>query len=121
MKTTKTVIYALACISELAKKTGEFVQVSEIALAHNIPMAYCQKVLWKLSRSGFVESVKGKGFAMVRQSETIKTADIIKALGEHESPSVASGKMKTIEEFLSNRISSVLSNISVEEVFAELN
>ncbi len=66
MKETKTMSYARTCIQELANQFGDFVQVSDIARKHDLPAAYCQKILLNLSRAGIVESVRGQGFTLTR-------------------------------------------------------
>ena len=82
MKPTKTVVYALACIQELAKKFGDFVQVSEIALARNIPSAYCQKILLSLVRAGILLSVKGRGYRLLLAPGEISTLKVLDAISE---------------------------------------
>lgn len=62
MKFTKTLLYALACLKHLAESFGRYVEVREIAAAHQIPEPYCQRVLFALAREGIVISRKGKGF-----------------------------------------------------------
>lgn len=62
MRFTKTLMYALACLKHLAENFGEYVEVRTMAAAHQIPAAYCQRVLFALARAGIVSSRKGKGF-----------------------------------------------------------
>ena len=85
MRMTKTITYGLACLKALAKRCGEFVQVAEIALEQDIPAAYCQKILLALARAGLVESVKGKGFTLLKPVEKISTLEVIRALSSEEA------------------------------------
>lgn len=80
MKDTKTMTYALTCLKELANQLGDYVQVADIARKHDLPAAYCQKILLNLSRAGIVESVKGQGFTLIRPAEEISPDRIGQAL-----------------------------------------
>ena len=121
MKMTKTFAYALACIQELAKKFGEFVQVSEIAGAQNIPAAYCQKVLFALAKAGIVMSVKGQGFSLLQEPESIATVKILRALSMDTAtvvsiPNGETGTMRMISDRLSTQINNALANVTVADV-----
>ena len=80
MRTNKTQSYAMACIRELANQQGDFVQVSDIARKHGLPAAYCQKILLTLSRSGIVESMRGRGFTLARPAGDVTLETLVKAL-----------------------------------------
>ena len=119
MRLTRTISYALACLCELARHCGEYVQVCEIALAQEIPQAYCQKILLLLSRAGLVESIKGRGFTLVKPVESITTLEVVKALsiGEADDPSQAENyATRLIHEALSNRLNQALAEMSIAEV-----
>lgn len=119
MRTTKTVAYALACLQELAKRFGEFMQVYEIARNQNIPAAYCQKILLTLSRAGIVESVKGHGFMLIKPIETIATLEIIKAFSQEANGGVETNEsfpLRAIQENLSARLNKAFAELSVSEV-----
>jgi len=95
------------------------VQVCEIALAQEIPQAYCQKILLLLSRAGLVESIKGRGFTLVKPVESITTLEVVKALsiGEADDPSQAENyATRLIHEALSNRLNQALAEMSIAEV-----
>ena len=137
MKTTKTVAYALACIAELAKRMGEFVEVREVAQVQNIPAAYCQKILLALSRAGIVMSVKGQGFTLILPPEDLTTLRVLQALQETEkmdsrlrsprlrlseaggndnSESDENGSIKTIGDTLAAKMNSALASLTVAEL-----
>lgn len=117
MKTTKTVAYALACIAELAKRMGEFVQVSEIAQAQNVPAAYCQKILLSLSRAGIVMSVKGQGFTLILPPETLTTLKVLQAIQENDPvESQENESVRNISNTLSAKLNSTLASLTVAEL-----
>ena len=124
MKTTKSVGYAIACLHELAKRLGEYVQVAEIAAAQQVPVAYCQKVLLLMSYAGLVESVKGRGFTLIKPFELISTLEVIRALNA-ESERKADEKRVEAEEVnltqdrVSARINELLAKLTVAEVMME--
>ena len=80
MKTTKTMTYAMTCLRELANQFGDYVQVSDIARKHDLPAAYCQKILFSLSRAGIVESVKGQGFSLAKPVSELTPEAVTRAL-----------------------------------------
>ncbi len=80
MKLTKTLLYALVCLKHLAQKASDYVEVKEIATAHAIPEAYCQKVLFCLAKQGLVSSRKGKGFQLEIPLERLSLEQVSKAL-----------------------------------------
>lgn len=122
MRTTKTVTYALACLKELARHFGEFVQVAEIARSQNIPQAYCQKILLSLSRSGIVESVKGRGFILNKTVETITILDVVKSLNSESEAADgdANGSVRIIHDLLTARLHRIFSQLSVAEAVSGL-
>ena len=117
MKTTKTVAYALGCIQELAKRMGEYMQVSEISFAQNVPAAYCQKILLALSKAGIVMSVKGQGFTLMLAPELITTLMVLQALSENSSIEIEeNGSVKTIGDTLSEKLNNTLASLTVAEL-----
>ena len=117
MKLPKALIYALACISELERRPNDFEQVKEIAAAQAIPAAYCQKILMLLANTGYVESVKGRGFHLICSPGDVKALDFIQALEkEHEGYELQPDKIRIFARELSKRISSRLSGTTVEDL-----
>ena len=80
MKVKKTMTYALTCIRELDVQFGGYVQVADIAKKHDLPAAYCQKILRMLAQAGIVESVKGQGFSLLRPVNEISEHRVSQAL-----------------------------------------
>lgn len=118
MKPTKTMTYALACLKELAKQLGEFVQVAEIARNQGLPAAYCQKILLALSRAGLVESVKGRGFSLLKPVEQMTTLEVVNALYAAENPEEKDDHCeisRLINEILTARMNRAFAELSVAE------
>ena len=121
MKTSKTMVYALTCLKELANQYGEFVQVSEIARKHDLPASYCQKILLTLSQTGIVESVKGRGFTLVKPAETITALQVLKALsGSGRRAGGGSGfyPADMIGRVLAERLDQTLSELRLSEMLS---
>jgi Rrf2 family protein len=118
MKTTKTVAYALACLQKLAEHAGEYVQACEIALAQEIPQAYCQKILLALSNAGIVESVKGRGFMLLKPFESITTLEVLQALENprEEKPEDPGDRSQAIHEILSSHLAKLMAGLTIAEV-----
>jgi Rrf2 family protein len=117
MKLPKTLIYALACISELEKEPSNYERVREIAEAQSIPPAYCQKVLMLLAKSGYVESIKGRGVHLICSPKDVKALDLMNALGKEEKENEFQlKKIRIFEKELSKRISLKLSDTTVEDL-----
>lgn len=120
MKTNKTVSYAVACLKELARQWGEFVQVMEIARNQAIPAAYCQKILLALSRSGIVESVKGKGFMLLKPMEEITTLEVVNALSSNDAvEEEENDTLRLINKVLATKLNRALAELSVAEIVTE--
>jgi Rrf2 family protein len=88
VKITAQEEYGLRCILQLARGQGqeEFgsaLQVREIAEREGLSLAYVEKILWTLSRSGLVESQRGPrgGYRLTRRAEEISIGEVMRALG----------------------------------------
>ncbi len=80
-QTTQYALYALTYLGQLPE--GEFAFAKTIAEAEDVPPNYLAKVLQRLARSGFLESVRGPGggFRLKVALDTI-TLDAIRSLFE---------------------------------------
>ncbi|MBI4249194.1 MAG: Rrf2 family transcriptional regulator [Elusimicrobia bacterium] len=87
----QTMVYAIRCLMELAKRPGKHVEVREVARAQGIPECYCQKVLYALAKGGIVSSWKGRGFGLERPVSSINVMEVMEAVR-------ASGKSAKAEE-----------------------
>lgn len=84
MKITAQEEYGLRCIMQLAKQAaGEPLMVRDIADREGLSVAYVEKILWTLSRSGIIESVRGPkgGYRLTRPCSDISIGEVMRALG----------------------------------------
>jgi Rrf2 family transcriptional regulator, iron-sulfur cluster assembly transcription factor len=92
MKITAQEEYGLRCILQLAREqtadsNGNLepgaVFVRDIAEREGLSVAYVEKILWTLSRSGIVESVRGPkgGYRLTRPCGEISLGEVMRALG----------------------------------------
>jgi Rrf2 family protein len=84
MKITAQEEYGLRCILQLAReeKSGP-VLVRDIAEREGLSVAYVEKILWTLGRSGIVESVRGPkgGHRLTRPCSEISLGEVMRVLG----------------------------------------
>ena len=80
--------YGLRCVLQLAREEARgpqcsLLQVRDIAEREGLSVAYVEKLLWTLSRSGIVESVRGPkgGYRLARPCAEISVGEIMRVLG----------------------------------------
>ncbi|MBK9316158.1 MAG: Rrf2 family transcriptional regulator [Acidobacteria bacterium] len=84
MKITAQEEYGIRCILQLAREeAGATLQVRDIAEREGMSVAYVEKILWTLSRSGIVESVRGPkgGYRLTRPCADISIGEVMRVLG----------------------------------------
>jgi Rrf2 family transcriptional regulator, iron-sulfur cluster assembly transcription factor len=92
MKITAQEEYGLRCILQLAREqvassAGNLepgaIFVRDIAEREGLSVAYVEKILWTLSHSGIVESVRGPkgGYRLTRLCGEISLGEVMRALG----------------------------------------
>lgn len=84
LKITAQEEYGLRCIMQLARqKSDEPIMVRDIADREGLSVAYVEKLLWTLSRSGIVESVRGPkgGYRLTRSCAEISIGEVMRVLG----------------------------------------
>jgi Rrf2 family protein len=84
MKITAQEEYGLRCIMQLARQeSAEPMMVRDIAEREGLSVAYVEKILWTLSRSGIVESVRGPkgGYRLTRPCTEISIGEVMRVLG----------------------------------------
>lgn len=88
MKITAQEEYGLRCILQLARAEagatqGDTMLVRDIAEREGLSLAYVEKLLWTLSRSGIVESVRGPkgGYRLARPCAEISIGEVMRVLG----------------------------------------
>lgn len=84
VKITAQEEYGLRCILQLARaEAGTPMMVRDIAEREGLSLAYVEKLLWTLSRSGIVESVRGPkgGYRLARPCTEISIGQVMRVLG----------------------------------------
>ena len=92
MKITAQEEYGLRCVLQLAREQtadsdGNLepgaIFVRDIAEREGLSVAYVEKILWTLSHSGIVESVRGPkgGYRLTRPCGEISLGEVMRALG----------------------------------------
>jgi len=92
MKITAQEEYGLRCILQLAREQiansdsnlePGAIFVRDIAEREGLSVAYVEKILWTLSRSGIVESVRGPkgGYRLTSPASEISLGQVMRALG----------------------------------------
>jgi Rrf2 family protein len=92
MKITAQEEYGLRCVLQLAREQtadsdGNLepgaIFVRDIAEREGLSVAYVEKILWTLSHSGIVESVRGPkgGYRLTRHGGEISLGEVMRALG----------------------------------------
>ncbi|HKQ73075.1 MAG TPA: Rrf2 family transcriptional regulator [Blastocatellia bacterium] len=92
MKITAQEEYGLRCILQLAREQiansdsnleSDAIFVRDIAEREGLSVAYVEKILWTLSRSGIVESVRGPkgGYRLTSPASEISLGQVMRALG----------------------------------------
>jgi Rrf2 family protein len=86
LKITAQEEYGLRCIMQLARQESAepgVMLVRDIAEREGLSVAYVEKILWTLSRSGIVESVRGPkgGYRLTRPCTEISIGEVMRVLG----------------------------------------
>jgi Rrf2 family transcriptional regulator, iron-sulfur cluster assembly transcription factor len=84
VKITAQEEYGLRCILQLARQEpGAPLMVRDIAEREGLSVAYVEKLLWTLSRSRIVESVRGPkgGYRLARPCAEISIGQVMRVLG----------------------------------------
>ncbi|MBI4656804.1 MAG: Rrf2 family transcriptional regulator [Elusimicrobia bacterium] len=118
MKMNRTLAYGLACLHYLGEYgQNRWVQVSEISKFHNLPSAYCNKVLQALIRAGFVESQKGKGFRLRKDLDDISAWELMEAFTFNGAPKIPKKELSIkLYETLKNEVDHWLVGLSVFDI-----
>ena len=106
VKITAQEEYGLRCILQLAREEvngpqGSTLLVRDIAEREGLSVAYVEKLLWTLSRSGIAESVRGPkgGYRLTRSCNEISLGEVMRVLGgipsEEEICSQFTGNQET--------------------------
>ncbi|OGS04390.1 MAG: hypothetical protein A3G41_00135 [Elusimicrobia bacterium RIFCSPLOWO2_12_FULL_59_9] len=110
----QTVIYAIGCVLELAKRQGQFAEVREISKAQAIPESYCQKVLYALAKKGVLTSWKGRGFCLDRALDSLSLADILDAVQSVHKAQKTEGS--ALAQCLNERVNGLLKGLALRDL-----
>jgi Rrf2 family nitric oxide-sensitive transcriptional repressor len=80
MQLTRYSDYSLRVLIYLAVRPEQLATIEEISQAYGISKAHLMKVVHRLGRAGFLETVRGRGggFQLARASEEINVGDVIR-------------------------------------------
>ena len=83
LRLSKKADYGLIALTHLAaRRRGGTASAKEIADAYGIPLPLLSKVLQKLARRGFLDSIQGVngGYKLARQADTISALEVIRVI-----------------------------------------
>ncbi|GIU83009.1 MAG: Rrf2 family transcriptional regulator [Acidobacteria bacterium] len=83
MKISAQEEYGLRCLAQLAMlKEGESLTLPQIAEREGISIANAGKLMWLLSKAGFVQATRGTkgGYSLARPASQIRLSEVIKVL-----------------------------------------
>lgn len=119
MRMNKTMMYALACLWELAQAPADWILAARIAAKHGLPIAYCYKVLEALFRAGLVESARGQGFRLARPLERITCLELINACNGKPSQEESLGLEFT--RGFNSKIDGLLGSLTIQDLVGTYN
>lgn len=125
--------YGIRALVHLALHSGEDVTAGEIAEEQGVPLDYLQKILQKLTRTGFVNAHRGAygGFYLARKPEDINLLEVTEAmqgklamnkcfLGKDSCPRAPKCVLKYNWAQLEQRITGFLSQITLQDLVAQI-
>ncbi len=113
MKLSQKIRYGVACLFELSRHPGEYIDTKTITKTQKIPCAFAHKILQQLARGGLILAHKGLGYKLARPLQNITAAEAIEILDAEAQPDTAD---RSIGALLENRIHRELSNFTLSEV-----
>jgi Rrf2 family protein len=113
MKLSQKVRYGVACLYELSKYPGEFLEADRIAASQKMPPAYSQKILHALAHAGLVFGVKGTGYRLSRSLESITALELMKALSNESESAVAA---LDVADRFEKKVNAALNSLNLADV-----
>lgn len=113
MRLNQTVRYGVACLLELSKHLGEYVDTSFIAARQNIPVAYAHKVLQGMAHAGLVFAQKGVGYKLARPLSEITALEVFEALSKDVDPQASN---PDVGFRLEQRVNQALKSFTLSEL-----
>lgn len=113
MKLNLKVQYGVACLFELSKFPGEYMDAEHLASKQSIPPAYAHKILQSLSHTGLVFALKGVGYRLSRPLAHITALEVVEALSAEADPTATNPEIGTLFE---RRINKALGSFTLAEL-----
>ena len=130
MKLSTRSQYAITAVLELALKQHEkSVTLLEIAKMENISLSYLEQLFTQLRHHKLVKGRRGPGggYTLARDADKITIAEIVNAVDNKSQPTITSQDnhdevtSALLRQYLSNRIQTLLSEITVADILAIAN
>ena len=114
MRINQKVRYGVACLFELSKNPGEYIDADRIAASQNVPPAYAHKILQSMAHAGMVFALKGVGYRLARPLASITALEVIETLtAEADSAATSEVGMR-----LEQRINKALGGFTLDQLAA---
>ena len=80
MKLTSYTNYAMRSLQLAALKSPDLVRVEDVARIHNLSRPHIMKIVHKLGKAGYLETVRGRGggFRLARPAHEIIVGDVVR-------------------------------------------
>lgn len=114
MKLQQKVRYGIACLFELSKHPGEYIDTNSISHRQKVPCAYAHKILQHLAHSGLVLAHKGLGYKLARPLEDITAVEFIDVLTIEPANNTPTQDVGALFEL---RINQALEKFTLGELF----
>jgi Rrf2 family transcriptional regulator, nitric oxide-sensitive transcriptional repressor len=84
MKINLQTDYALRVLIYVGTNSGDLSTIQEIADAFSVSKAHLMKVVYRLGKSGYLDTIRGKngGMRLKRLPETIRIGDVVRSIEE---------------------------------------
>lgn len=113
MRLNQSVCYGVACLFELSKYPGEYMESEALAQTLNIPPAYAHKVLQAMAKAGLIFGLKGSGYRLLRPLAHISALEVVEALTKETTHATDGTDVSAI---IQKRINEALGRFTLDEL-----